>query len=325
MKLGVSHQSPEMLTPQRLRYLKQMGVESLEVRLKLDQYTFDELVRIKRTVEEAGMDLFEVMLADRYNSPEICLGLPGREEAIKTFVAFIRDLGKLNIPHTTYAWKTGGAYATGRTVARESDTRMFELDKAMAEPNPYPKPYTEAEMWQSYKHFIREVLPVAEEEGVRLQLHPNDPPVDHQDIARIFKSTEAFRRAMEISSHNPYSSILFCVGTWAEMTGPSGNGEDIPGAIQEFGSLGHISQVHFRNVSSTLPDFSEKYPDDGYIDLFRIMEALYDVNFQGIVVPDHVPRCGESQEQRQLGESYCFGYIKALMKAVESSRGLERG
>ena len=69
------------------------------------------------------------------------------------------------------------------------------------------------------------------------------------------------------------------------------------------GARGQIYQVHFRNVSSPMPDFFETFPDDGY----DIMKALWDAEFNGMVVPDHVPVCEESDATPQVGEAYSFG------------------
>ena len=89
-------------------------------------------------------------------------------------------------------------------------------------------------------------------------------------------------------------------------------------AIHEFGSNGHIFQVHFRNVSSNLPDFHETFPDTGYLNMYKLMKALGEVNFNGMVVPDHVPGCESSEAGPLTGEAYTFGYIRALLDAVET-------
>ena len=148
------------------------------------------------------------------------------------------------------------------------------------------------------------MLPVARAADVSLQLHPNDPPVNHQGVARIFRSTDSFRQSIDIAGGDTHAGTLFCVGTWSEMTGPGGKGEDIPAAIREFGSSGHIHQVHFRNTSAPLPRFHETFPDNGYVDLVSVMRALVDIGFGGIVVPDHVPGDG------RIEEAYTFGYIR---------------
>lgn len=322
LKLGISHQRPDELHEKHFNYLKQMGVEYLEIRIPSEHSSLEDIIAIKRKVEDAGLKVFEIMLADKYSSPEFTLGLPGRDKEIILFQNFIKDLGKAGIDCTTYAWYTAGsASTTGTALTRGCQSRLFELDEARKKPNDFDREYSEEQMWDNYKYFIKRVLPVAEDSGVRLQLHPNDPPLNYQGVARIFRSTAAYRRAMEIANHSPYSGILFCVGCWAEMSGPDGKGEDIVQAIHEFGSRGHIYQVHFRNVSSPLPNFHETFPDNGYLNMYKIMRALGEVNFNGMVVPDHVPQCIGSEAGPEAGEGFIFGYIRALIQAVDTEMG----
>ena len=326
LKLGISHQRPDALHEKHFNYLKQMGVEYLEIRIPSERSALRDIIDIRDKVENAGLKVFEIMLADKYNIKESALGLPGRDEEIKFFQNFLGNLGKAGIDTTTYAWLNLGAYQTGTTLTRGCRTRLFELESAQRLPNLYDQKFPEAELWDHYEYFIRHVLPVAEDAGVRLQLHPNDPPVSLQGVPRIFSSTKAFRRAMEISNHSPYSGILFCTGTFAEMSGPDGK-EDLLRAIHEFGSRGHIYQVHFRNVSNSLPVFHETFPDDGYLSMYRVMKALRQVNFNGMVVPDHVPVCENSEAGSEAGEAYVFGYIRALIQAVDAELGrfVDRG
>jgi mannonate dehydratase len=301
-----------------MRFLRQMGVEHVEVRIPSSASSYDDICRVRDTVEAAGLGLHEIMLADRYSCRPIALGLPDSASEIDLFKRFIGDLGRAGVGTMTYAWHTGGAYATGRTETRGCSTRLFRLAEAQALPDAYDRRYSHAELWDNYAAFIEEILPVAEEHGVRLQLHPNDPPVDHQGVPRLFSSRAAFRRAMEIAGHSPFSGILFCVGCFAEMFGPDETGEDVAGAIYEFGSRGHIFQVHFRNISSPMPDFHETFPDNGYLDMYRIMSALAEVGYDGMVVPDHVPQL-DNDANSQAGEAYILGYIRALIQAVTAA------
>ena len=309
MKLGISHQRPADFSDERFRYLRTMGVETMEVRLFSPEATFEHLRDIRDRVTGAGFELHEIMLDDLYSAPAFTLGLPERDAVIDRLCTFIRDLGRLGIRYTTYAWHTGGAYQTGTTVSRGAETRLFRDADAQALPDAYDSTYDDAAMWANYRHFMDRVLPVAKAAGVHLQLHPNDPPVNHQGVARIFRSTGAFREAIDIAGGDNHAGILFCVGTWSEMPGADGRGEDIVAAIGEFGASGHIHQVHFRNTSAPLPDFHETFPDNGYVDLVAVMRALADVGFDGIVVPDHVPGDGPAEE------AYTFGYIRALIQA----------
>ena len=284
MKLGVGGQRSEMLTDDHLNYLKQMGVEYLEVSVVAAQSGYDNLVAIKRKVESAGLKLNNIIV-DTYNSPEFTLGLPGRDKEIAFFQNFLKDLGKAGVDTTTYAWDMlGPGGSTGRTTTRGCDTRLFEYGQVSQKPGEGERAHTEEEMWANYEYFIRKVLPVAEAAKVRLQLHPNDPPVDYMGVARIFKSRQAFRRVLEIANYSPYSGLLLCVGCWSEMLGPDGKGEDIVEAIHEFGSRGHIFTVHYRNVSSpAVPNFHETFPDGGYTNMYKIMRALGEVHYNGML------------------------------------------
>ena len=316
MKLGISHQRPDMLTPARFDYLGQLGVEAMEIRLDQDDADFATLDEITGRVRDAGLDVHEIMLDDLYSASSFTIGSEQRDRDIERFCRFVTDLGRLGIRHTTYAWHTGGAYQTGTTTTRNTPTREFRTVAAEALPNAYDETYDDAHMWDTYAYFMQQVLPVARAANVKLQLHPNDPPLNHQGVARIFRSTESFARAFDMVDDDVHSSVLFCVGTWSEMSGSDGKGEDIIAAIRTFAP--HITQVHFRNTSSPLPDFHETFPDNGYVDLVAVMRALVEIDFDGIVVPDHVPGTYDGSAPGRIEEAYTFGYIRALMQAAST-------
>ncbi len=161
-----------MLTDDHLAYLKRMGVESLEVRTTSDRCSYAEIVAIKETVENAGLYVHEIMLNDTYSCPQVTLGLPERDTTLALWPRFIEDLGRAGIKHTTYAWHTGGAYETHRTEIRGCSTRRFELGAALAMPNKYDHTYSDEEMWESYRYFLDQILPVAEAANV-LKSYPN--------------------------------------------------------------------------------------------------------------------------------------------------------
>ena len=327
-KLCIDHLSVKQLTPEYIAYAKQMGVECLDVYgVEASWNSYEEIVRIKRQVEDAGFQIAE-MTGPHINMPESVVAGPGRDEEIKSFQQFLRNLGRAGVPATTYTWLTMGAgFQTGTTTTRGCVTRLVEEKELKKLPNLRDRVYSEEEIWGNYEYWLQRVLPVAEEARVKLQLHPNDPPIDYQGVPRLFKSRKAFRRAMEMSGHNHYSGILFCVGCWSEMFGPEGKGEDIVGAIHEFGKRGQILDVHFRNVSNHLPDFHEEFPDCGYVNMYRIMRALCEVNFTGPVVQDHVPRGIDASSTTlgdyhdRAGESFALGYIRAMIQAAQTELG----
>ncbi len=321
MRLGVSHRGPEHLTPEHLRYLSQMGVEAVEVRIPHARSSLEDILDARRRVEAAGLAVHEIMLADGYNFTLAAVGHPDGDAEIVRFVRFLEDLGRAGIGATTYAWHTGGVFRTGTASTRGCDTRLFELAEARKAPPVYGREYGDDEVWRAYERWLERVLPVAERTGVRLQLHPNDPPVSHAGVARIFRSTAAFERAMELAGHSPCSGVLFCVGCWAEMSGSAGSGEDIEAAIRSLGRRGHILQVHFRNVDRPLPDFRETFPDGGYVDMAALMRALVEVGFSGMIVPDHVPKPVGSEASQRTAEGCAPGYIRGL---IDSARGRKR-
>ena len=139
LKIGISHQSPEELHERHFNYLKQMGVEYLEIRIPSEQSSLKNIIDIRNKVENAGLKVFEIMLADKYNFKESALGLSGKDEEIVFFQNFLKNLGKAGIDTTTYAWQTGGIWETGKTVRRNSRSRLFQFELAQQEPNLYNK------------------------------------------------------------------------------------------------------------------------------------------------------------------------------------------
>ena len=103
-------------------------------------------------------------------------------------------------------------------------------------------------------------------------------------------------------------------------------GEDIPWAIRHFGEQGKIFFVHFRDVQGQRDNFHETFHDDGKTDMYRAMRAYYEVGFDGIARPDHVPTMvGEDNSKPSYGlqgNLFAVGYIKGLMEAVEKEMGL---
>src|SRR5258706_16196764 len=115
-------------------------------------------------------------------------------------------------------------------------------------------------------------MQAAEKAGVRIGLHPDDPPVDTLGgVARVFRNAEGFERAVQIAASDNFGLCL-CIGTWAE--GGKMMGRDPVEMIRYWGSKKRIFKAHFRNVSSPLPKFHEVFVDEGYLDMYQVMKAL---------------------------------------------------
>jgi mannonate dehydratase len=152
------------------------------------------------------------------------------------------------------------------------------------------------------------VLPVAEEAGVTLAVHPDDPPVPSLGgVARIFRNFAGFKRAID-TFDSPNHGLDFCMGCWSEM-GPGG----VLDAVRHFGGRGRIVYVHFRDVQGQVPCFNECFIDEGNMDTFAVVQTLLEVGFGGFLITDHVPRMVDDTDWGHRGRAYAIGYIRALI------------
>lgn len=249
------------------------------------------------------------------------LGLPGRDEEIDNIVTQVRAMGRLGIPMLCYDWMAistwartsssivsrGGALVTGFRV-----TDMEKLSRLAG-----PDEYTEDRLWDALIYFLNAVVPVAEEAGVRLAMHPDDPPrMTFRGIPRIMRSVAAYRRLVDLYP-SISNAITFCQGNFALM-----EEADLPTLIREFGAKQQIAFVHFRDVKGTVDDFEETFHDDGKTDMAECIRAYSDIGYDGPMRPDHVPTLyGETNDRpgyEMLGRLFALGYIRGLQHALDT-------
>jgi mannonate dehydratase len=99
------------------------------------------------------------------------------------------------------------------------------------------------------------------------------------------------------------------------MEGGDKLGKDSVGMIDYFGKKKRIYKIHFRNIYSPLPHFVESFVDDGYTDMYTIMAALKRVEFDGVIIPDHIPNMAGGPN---TGTGYSIGYMKGLQNRVDN-------
>ena len=252
-----------------------------------------------------------------YRSLKVQLGQPGRDRDIETYRRFLRDLGKLEIPIASYDFHPGNTYTTDMVRHRGYTTRQFDLNdfRNKVEKRMFDREYSADDIWANYTYFVKAVLPVAEEAGVKLALHPDDPPLAQMNgVAKLFTHYDGYHRAEQIAGGSPNWGLTFCAGTWSE--GGDRMGKNVFEMIQDFGGRGKIFEVHFRNVSAPLPHFVETFPDEGYMDMLEVMKALRRVHFTGALEPDHVPRLAGDSGILRAGTAYCLASIRAMMQAA---------
>ncbi len=254
------------------------------------------------------------------------LGLEGRDEEIEHFITFMENISKLGIDTVCYNWMPLISWAR-TTMDRPSRggalVSAFDIEDVKDEPpiTEYGK-FTHEDMWRNIEYFLKAVVPEAEKHGVKLALHPDDPPIDGiRGIPRIMTSVDAFKRLIEIVP-SPSNGLTFCQGSFASMGG-EGQGVDIPAAIEYFGKRNKIHFVHFRDVRGNKNNFEETFHDDGKTDMYKAMQTYYDVGFKGPIRPDHVPTMGDDSNEHPgystIGTLFAIGYIRGLMEGVSKN------
>lgn len=298
---------------EQLRVQARLGVEyASSGAARLQDASFERLREVRRRFESAGIRLFNFRVEELHNCVPIVLGTPERDRHVEMFKTHLRNCGAAGVHYITYAhnanitipayYQTGAAYTRG-----DVSTREFDAEAGARLPLSHGRVYTADELWDTFAHFVREVMPVAEEAGVRIGLHPDDPPLPTLGgVARLFINVEAYRKALRIAKSRNLGLCL-CVGTWAE--GGAATGATPVEMIREFGPQGRLFKVHFRNVDRPLPKFKETLIEDGYLDMYAVMKALRESGFNGSIVPDHSPG-GLWQ--------YTLGYLKALRDRVNA-------
>ncbi len=298
---------------EQLRTQARLGVEyASSGAARLQDASLERLREVRRRFESAGIRLFNFRVEELHNCVPIVLGTPERDRYIEMFKMHLRNCGAAGIHYITYAhnanitipayYQTGTAYTRG-----DVPTREFDAEAGARLPLSHGRVYTAGELWETFTHFVREVMPVAEESGVRIGLHPDDPPLPTLGgVARLFINVEAYRKALRIAKSRNLGLCL-CVGTWAE--GGAATGATPVEMIREFGPQDRLFKVHFRNVDRPLPKFKETLIEDGYLDMYAVMKTLRESGFNGSIVPDHSPG-GLWQ--------YTLGYLKALRDRVDA-------
>lgn len=302
---------------ERWQLAKQAGVDhavfhSLEIGDGSRPYEYDELLRIVNTYRDHGLEpvVFEgsVPLTDTTR-----LGLDGRDEEIDRFCTLLENLGELGVEVVCYDWMAGLRWArTSVTTPTRGDARTSAYNDEQMRRGPIPpaaKTTNREDLWENFEYFLERVIPVAEESGVYLGLHPDDPPInDVRGMPRIINSVESYDRALALSD-SPHHGVTFCQGNFSAM------GVDIPETIRHYGD--RINFVHFRDVDGPADDFVEVWHDDGPTDMQAAIDAYQDIGFAGPIRPDHVPTMeGEGNSipgYHITGKLWAVGYIKGLL------------
>jgi mannonate dehydratase len=327
MRAGHQHDHSE----ETLRVLAAFGVNqicsALPSRRMDENWTVEGLTRLRERVESHGIKLEMVPLPlsssdiARAENPNIMLGKsPERDREIDDICRMIANAAKAGIPAVKYNLTLLGVVRTERTLGRGGTTySTFVYDQAKQDPPlTGAGPVSEEAMWERITYFLKRVVPVAEEHKVRIACHPHDPgmPRDtgYRGVHTVLGSVDGLKRFVE-TVPSKYHGLNFCQGTVSEMLREPGR--EIYDVIRYFGSRGKIFNVHFRNIRGRFLNFQETFPDDGDVDMIRAMRVYKEVGYDGMIMPDHVPRIDGDTGGKQAF-AFAFGYIQALIQLAGS-------
>ena len=303
--------------------MRQCGVEyavchgSLEATpgaaLEDQPWSLSSLRRIKETYQKLGLEL--AVWEGRPNMEKIKLGLPGRDAEIEVVCQMLHNMGELDIPVWCSMWMPIlGVMRTSFEIPTRAGARVSGFDHAALEDEPLTDHgvVSEDEQWENLRYFLERTVPAAEKAGVKMAMHPDDPPLSPiRGVARIMSSLDNYQRLLDLVP-SEMNGIGLCQGNFALMT------DDLPAAIRHFGGQGKIHFVHFRDVRGTPNNFTEAFHDDGQTDLVECMRAYRDVGYQGVLRPDHYPKMGDDDyaDEHCMARLFAVGYLKGIRESV---------
>ena len=327
MKIALS------LSPKRdqATFARQLGIRHVVSSLPADPSGYlglEALIQTRQYFREAGLsfDVIENLPALHYH--KAMFGQPGRDEQIEYVRKTIRHMGQAGIGVLQYQWMLLGGLRTEYSPTGRGGSRYSRFDLEVANGSPaaaldwlghgqgYPtipdREISADEVWDNLAYFMRGIVPVAEEAGVKLAVHPDDAPIpEFMGVTRILVSLDALQRVIDMVP-SPNNGLGFCQGTIATMAGV-----DMIDSIHRFGYQNKIFFAHFRNPRGQVPYFDEVFPDEGDTDMVEAVKAYRDVGFDGVIRIDHCP--GVIDDNRQADRSFAFqvGYMKGLVQFLE--------
>lgn len=290
-------------------------------------WTLEEMLAIKKQINDNGLELYAIENFDPAFWYDVLLDGPKKQVQTKNLKELIRRVGKAGIPCFGYNFSLagvcgriegpfarGGALSVGVEGIDDSPVpngmawNMVYNSKAE---KGFQERISHEQLWIRLEYFLKEVLPVAEQAGVTLAAHPDDPPAPYmRNTPRLVYQPHLYEKLLSISA-SPSNALEFCLGTIAEMSEG-----DVYQATQHYSSLNKIAYVHFRNIRGKMPSYREVFVDEGDIDMFKILSILKENNYQGLIIPDHTPLMSCSAPWH-AGMAYAMGYIRAAMQKLD--------
>jgi mannonate dehydratase len=291
-------------------------------------WTYEELVALKDQINAYDLHLYAIENLDPAHWHDVLLDGPKKAQHLENLKTIVRNMGQAGIPVLGYnfslpgvagriqgAFARGGAISVGMDGADQTPIPNGSVWNMVYDPEAPPgtvPPITSDQLWQRLADFLEAVLPVAEEAGVTLAAHPDDPPLPVlRGQPRLVYQPRLYQKLIDLKP-SPRNALEFCVGTLAEMT--EGNIYDV---VDQYSRQGKLAYVHLRNVRGKAPHYRETFIDDGDVNAQRVLEILKQNHFEGVIIPDHTPQmdCGAPWH---AGMAFALGYFRAVLQRLES-------
>ena len=293
-------------------------------------WTVAELTTLRKDIEDAGLVLAAVENLDPAHWHDILLDGPRRPQHLENVKTIIRRLGEAGIPVLGYNFSLAGVCgrvtaALGRggaiTLGMDGPAADVPIPNGMvwnmiydpqAPAGSLPS-ITHEELWGRLQRFLEDVLPVAEQSGVLLAAHPDDPPMPTmRGQPRLVYQPHMYQRLIDAATSRN-NALELCVGTIAEMSEG-----DVYEAVERYSRQRRIAYLHLRNVTGKVPHYRETFIDEGDVDMIRILSILYRNNFDGVIIPDHTPQM-TCAAPWHAGMAHTLGFLLAAKATLESS------
>lgn len=290
-------------------------------------WTVEELLALKEQISAAGLELAAIENFDPAHWYDVLLDGPQKGRHLENIKTIVRNVGRAGIPVVGYNFSLAGV--AGRIKGPFARGSAISVGMEGLDETPIPKgmvwnmvydphaptgtvdPVSSDRLWQRLRDFLEVVIPVAEEAGVTLAAHPDDPPVPVlRGQPRLVYQPRLYQRLLELKP-SPRNALEFCVGSLAEMTEG-----DIYEVIDHYSRQGKIAYVHLRNVHGKAPHYRETFVDEGDVDIYRVASILKKNGFDGVLIPDHTPQMACSGPWH-AGMAYALGYMRALLQRLE--------
>ena len=293
-----------------------------------EYWSVELLAGIKARIESHGLTWCAIENFDPMHWDHILFDGPRKLEQVELVKDLIRNIGAAGIPMMGYNFsltgvtgrcKLNAARGGAQTVGMDgiNDNIRAPMPNSMAwnmvvdkDATGIRPPMSREALWANHAWFLREVIPVAEAAGVRLALHPDDPPLEEvRGLPKLVTQPDMYQRVIDTVASRA-NALEFCAGTIAEMA--SGSVYDAAG---RYAAQDRIAYVHLRNVVGHVPHYREVFIDEGDIDVKRLLAVLNESGFDGVIIPDHTPQMS-CPAPWHAGMAYAMGYLKSALESV---------